>query len=55
MISRNDSRSYEINPDSLAGLFVGVCGEEFGSCGGVGIFEEFADHGAFVEWLVVVL
>jgi hypothetical protein len=51
---RYDARGDEIDPDSRASFVVWVGGEEaFG--GGVSIFEEFADDGTFVEWLIIVL
>lgn len=49
----NDAGGYEIDPDPDTSFFIGVRGEKkFGR--GEGIFEELADHGAFVEGFIIV-
>jgi len=51
----DDARGDEVDPDFGIGLGVGGGGDEGGSVRGVGVFEEFAEYGRLIEWLVVIL
>ena len=49
----NDAGSHKINPNPRTGFLIGIRGQE-GFRGGIGVFKELADHGAFVEGFVFV-
>ena len=55
MESRNDSRRAVISPNASASTLVWVIRQQFGPMVWEGFFEEFANDGAFVERLVVIL
>lgn len=55
MESRNNPRGAIVSPNASTSTLVWVLRQQFGSMIGEGFFKEFADDGAFVERLVVIL